>query len=41
MISLSGSFLRPDEEVANALRLFRRAKRPMAIVRDEQVERWG
>ncbi|MBI3406881.1 MAG: HlyC/CorC family transporter [Planctomycetes bacterium] len=28
-------FLKPDEEVANALRLFRKAKRPMALVRDE------
>ena len=29
-------FLKPDEEIANALRLFRKAKRPMALVRDEQ-----
>jgi CBS domain containing-hemolysin-like protein len=29
-------FLRPDETMANALRLFRRAKRPMALVRDEE-----
>jgi len=28
-------FLKPDEEVAAALRLFRKAKRPMALVRDE------
>lgn len=28
-------FLKPDEEVANALKLFRRAKRHMAVVRDE------
>lgn len=28
-------FLKPDEEVANALRLFRKAKRPMALVRDD------
>jgi putative hemolysin len=27
-------FLRPDENVANALRLFRKARRPMAVVRD-------
>jgi CBS domain containing-hemolysin-like protein len=29
-------FLKPDEIVGNALRLFRKAHRPMAIVRDEQ-----
>jgi CBS domain containing-hemolysin-like protein len=28
-------FLKPDETVANALRLFRKARRPMAVVRDE------
>jgi putative hemolysin len=28
-------FLKPDETIANALRLFRKAKRPMALVRDE------
>lgn len=28
-------FLRPEESVANALRLFKRARRPMALVRDE------
>lgn len=28
-------FLKPDEEVGNALRLFKRAKRHMALVRDE------
>jgi putative hemolysin len=28
-------FLRPEESMANALRLFRKAKRPMAIVRDD------
>jgi putative hemolysin len=28
-------FLRPDEEIGNALRLFRKAKRHMAVVRDE------
>ena len=28
-------FLKPDESVANALRLFRKAKRPMALVRDD------
>jgi len=28
-------FLRPDESVANALRLFRKAHRPMAVIRDE------
>jgi CBS domain containing-hemolysin-like protein len=29
-------FLKPDEELDDALRLFRRAKRPMALVRDEE-----
>jgi CBS domain containing-hemolysin-like protein len=29
-------FLKPEESMANALRLFRRARRPMALVRDEQ-----
>jgi CBS domain containing-hemolysin-like protein len=28
-------YLKPDENVANALRLFRKAHRPMALVRDE------
>jgi putative hemolysin len=28
-------FLKPDEIVANGLRLFRKAKRPMALVRDD------
>jgi CBS domain containing-hemolysin-like protein len=28
-------FLKPDEEVGNALRLFKKAKRPMALVRDD------
>lgn len=28
-------FLKPDESVANALRLFRKARRPMALVRDD------
>jgi putative hemolysin len=28
-------FLKPDERVANALRLFQKARRPMALVRDE------
>jgi putative hemolysin len=28
-------FLKPDENVANALRLFRKARRPMAVVRDK------
>jgi CBS domain containing-hemolysin-like protein len=27
-------FLKPDETIANALRLFRKARRPMALVRD-------
>src|SRR5207249_10400575 len=29
-------FLKPDEPVANALRLFRKAHRPMALVRDDE-----
>jgi CBS domain containing-hemolysin-like protein len=29
-------FLKPDEGVANALRLFRKSHRPMALVRDEE-----
>jgi len=29
-------FLKPDEEIGNALRLFRKAKRPMALVRDDE-----
>jgi CBS domain containing-hemolysin-like protein len=29
-------FLKPDESIANALRLFRKAHRPMALVRDEE-----
>ncbi|HZZ76914.1 MAG TPA: hemolysin family protein [Gemmataceae bacterium] len=29
-------FLKPDESIANALRLFRKAKRPMALVRDDE-----
>jgi CBS domain containing-hemolysin-like protein len=28
-------FLKPDESVANALRLFKKARRPMALVRDD------
>jgi CBS domain containing-hemolysin-like protein len=28
-------FLKPDETVANALQLFRKSRRPMALVRDE------
>lgn len=28
-------FLKPDQPIADALRLFKRAKRPMAVVRDE------
>ncbi len=34
-------FLDPDEPVAHALRLFRRAHRPMAIVRDKQGQVLG
>jgi CBS domain containing-hemolysin-like protein len=29
-------FLKPDESIANALRLFRKARRPMAVVRDNE-----
>src|SRR5262245_48944400 len=29
-------FLKPDEEIANALRLFKKAKRPMALVRTDE-----
>ena len=29
-------FLNPDEEVSNAFQLFRKARRPMALVRDEE-----
>ena len=29
-------FLKPNEEIANALRLFKKAKRPMALVRNEE-----
>jgi CBS domain containing-hemolysin-like protein len=29
-------FLKPDENIANALRLFRKGRRPMALVRDEE-----
>ena len=29
-------FLKPDENLDNALRLFRKAKRPMALVRDDE-----
>jgi CBS domain containing-hemolysin-like protein len=32
----SATFLKPDEELANALRLFKKAKRHMALVRDEE-----
>ena len=28
-------FLKPDEEIGNALRLFRKSRRPMALVRDD------
>src|SRR5206468_1065132 len=28
-------FLKPDETMGNALRLFKKAKRPMALVRDD------
>ncbi len=34
-------FLKPDESIANALRLFRKAKRPMALVRDEESKIHG
>jgi len=30
------TFLDPEESVSNALRLFRKSRRPMAIVRDKQ-----
>ena len=29
-------YLKPDETIANALRLFKKARRPMALVRDEE-----
>jgi CBS domain containing-hemolysin-like protein len=29
-------FLKPEESIANAMRLFRKAKRPMALVRDDE-----
>jgi CBS domain containing-hemolysin-like protein len=29
-------FLKPDEEIANGLRLFKKAKRPMALVRNDE-----
>ena len=29
-------FLKPDEEISHALNLFRKAKRPMALVRDDE-----
>jgi putative hemolysin len=34
-------FLRPDEEVANALRLFKKAKKHMALVRDQEGQVLG
>jgi putative hemolysin len=34
-------FLKPEESVANALRLFRKARRPMALVRDDQGKIFG
>ncbi|MCI0681571.1 MAG: hemolysin family protein [Gemmataceae bacterium] len=34
-------FLKPDEEIGNALRLFRKAKRHMAVVRDEDGTVFG
>jgi CBS domain containing-hemolysin-like protein len=34
-------FLKPEESMANALRLFRRARRPMALVRDEHEKILG
>ena len=34
-------FLKPDEPVANALRLFRKTHRPMALVRDENAKVLG
>jgi CBS domain containing-hemolysin-like protein len=30
------TFLAPDESITNALRLFRKSRRPMAVVRDEE-----
>ena len=30
------TFLKPDESISKALRLFRRSRRPMAVVRDDQ-----
>jgi CBS domain containing-hemolysin-like protein len=29
-------YLKPDEDIGNAMRLFRKARRPMALVRDDQ-----
>jgi putative hemolysin len=34
-------FLKPDQPIADALRLFKRARRPMAIVRDEDGQVLG
>jgi CBS domain containing-hemolysin-like protein len=34
-------FLKPTENMANALRLFRKAHRPMALVKDEAGKIWG
>jgi CBS domain containing-hemolysin-like protein len=34
-------FLKPDEEVANAFQLFRKARRPMALVRDDEGQILG
>jgi CBS domain containing-hemolysin-like protein len=34
-------FLKPDESMANALRLFRKAHRPMALVRDDEGQILG
>jgi CBS domain containing-hemolysin-like protein len=34
-------FLKPDETMDNALRLFRKAHRPMALVRDDNNKIWG
>jgi CBS domain containing-hemolysin-like protein len=34
-------FLKPDETMANALRLFRKSRRPMALVRDDQMRILG
>lgn len=34
-------FLKPDETMANALRLFRKSRRPMALVRDDQMHILG